>query len=124
VGEPSGRGGQWWLAWRTVYAVLVEPRYQSSSPDLRVAQGRERNVRTQTSPSPIDALTCASEDDFCGSSNTKRKEEYRADFLRSYIGDAKNGRLVGTDSMGNRYYENLDATQEIPGMSSVHLNTA
>lgn len=33
-----------------------------------------------------------------------------------YIGDAKFGRHVGTDSMGNRYYENMDATQEIPGL--------
>lgn len=81
----------------------------------RAAQDRERT--NANIPSRINALTCASKDDFCGFSNTKRKEGYRADFLRSYIGDAKNGRLVGTDSMGNRYYENLDATQEIPGMS-------
>ncbi|KAF9268229.1 NDUFA12-domain-containing protein [Marasmius fiardii PR-910] len=32
-----------------------------------------------------------------------------------YIGDAKSGRLVGTDQFGNRYFENMDATEEIPG---------
>ncbi|KAG7096672.1 hypothetical protein E1B28_004086 [Marasmius oreades] len=32
-----------------------------------------------------------------------------------YIGDAKSGRLVGTDAFGNRYFENMDATEEIPG---------
>ncbi|CCA67963.1 related to nadh-ubiquinone oxidoreductase subunit b17.2 [Serendipita indica DSM 11827] len=32
-----------------------------------------------------------------------------------YIGDAKSGRLVGTDYFGNRYYENLNAEEEIPG---------
>ncbi|ORX38572.1 NADH ubiquinone oxidoreductase subunit NDUFA12-domain-containing protein [Kockovaella imperatae] len=31
------------------------------------------------------------------------------------IGDAKYGRLVGSDQFGNRFYENLDASQEIPG---------
>ncbi|KAN0064134.1 hypothetical protein ACQY0O_003301 [Thecaphora frezii] len=30
----------------------------------------------------------------------------------NYIGDAKAGRLVGTDRNGNRYYENLE---EVPG---------
>ncbi|EPQ27672.1 uncharacterized protein PFL1_04810 [Pseudozyma flocculosa PF-1] len=30
----------------------------------------------------------------------------------NYIGDAKAGRLVGTDRNGNRYYENLN---EVPG---------
>jgi len=32
-----------------------------------------------------------------------------------YIGDAKSGRLVGTDFFGNRYFENLNAEEEIPG---------
>ncbi|KAG8769242.1 hypothetical protein FRC20_007051, partial [Serendipita sp. 405] len=32
-----------------------------------------------------------------------------------YIGDAKSGRLVGTDRFGNRYFENLNAEEEIPG---------
>jgi NADH dehydrogenase (ubiquinone) 1 alpha subcomplex subunit 12/NADH dehydrogenase [ubiquinone] 1 alpha subcomplex assembly factor 2 len=32
-----------------------------------------------------------------------------------YIGDAKLGRHVGTDEMGNRYFENLDPNEEIPG---------
>jgi NADH dehydrogenase (ubiquinone) 1 alpha subcomplex subunit 12 len=32
-----------------------------------------------------------------------------------YIGDAKSGRLVGTDQFGNRYFENLHAEEEIPG---------
>ncbi|KAG8996814.1 hypothetical protein FRB94_001352 [Tulasnella sp. JGI-2019a] len=31
------------------------------------------------------------------------------------IGDAKSGRFVGMDQFGNRYYENLNATEEIPG---------
>ncbi|KAJ8086189.1 hypothetical protein PM082_005012 [Marasmius tenuissimus] len=33
----------------------------------------------------------------------------------NYIGDAKSGRLVGTDQFGNRYFENMDGTEEIPG---------
>ncbi|KAJ3491423.1 hypothetical protein NLI96_g709 [Meripilus lineatus] len=32
-----------------------------------------------------------------------------------YIGDAKSGRLVGTDQFGNRYYENMNAEEEVPG---------
>jgi len=32
-----------------------------------------------------------------------------------YIGDAKSGRYVGTDQFGNRYFENLNAEEEIPG---------
>ncbi|KAK7060196.1 hypothetical protein VNI00_000961 [Paramarasmius palmivorus] len=32
-----------------------------------------------------------------------------------YIGDAKHGRLVGTDQFGNRYFENMNAEEEIPG---------
>jgi len=31
------------------------------------------------------------------------------------IGDAKSGRLVGTDQFGNRYFENLNWKEEIPG---------
>ena len=34
-----------------------------------------------------------------------------------YIGDAKFGRHVGTDSMGNRYYENTNPMEEVPGKS-------
>lgn len=33
----------------------------------------------------------------------------------SYIGDAKYGRLVGTDQFGNRYFEQLDPKEELPG---------
>lgn len=33
-----------------------------------------------------------------------------------YIGDAKNGVHVGTDQMGNRYYENMNPSEEVPGM--------
>ncbi|KAF5369805.1 hypothetical protein D9758_001359 [Tetrapyrgos nigripes] len=32
-----------------------------------------------------------------------------------YIGDAKSGRFVGKDQFGNRYYENLNAAEEVPG---------
>jgi hypothetical protein len=32
-----------------------------------------------------------------------------------YIGDAKFGRHVGTDELGNRYFENLNPSEEIPG---------
>ncbi|TFL05548.1 NDUFA12-domain-containing protein [Pterulicium gracile] len=32
-----------------------------------------------------------------------------------YIGDAKSGRLVGTDQLGNRYYENYNGEEEVPG---------
>ncbi|KII95912.1 hypothetical protein PLICRDRAFT_97459 [Plicaturopsis crispa FD-325 SS-3] len=32
-----------------------------------------------------------------------------------YIGDAKSGRHVGTDRFGNRYFENLNPREEIPG---------
>jgi len=32
-----------------------------------------------------------------------------------YIGDAKSGRLVGADQFGNRYFENLNPEEEIPG---------
>ncbi|KAK7470991.1 hypothetical protein VKT23_002404 [Stygiomarasmius scandens] len=32
-----------------------------------------------------------------------------------YIGDAKAGRFVGKDQFGNRYYENMNAEEEIPG---------
>jgi len=31
------------------------------------------------------------------------------------IGDAKSGRLVGVDQFGNRYFENLNWKEEIPG---------
>ncbi|EIW67271.1 NADH dehydrogenase (ubiquinone) 1 alpha subcomplex 12 [Tremella mesenterica] len=33
----------------------------------------------------------------------------------TYIGDAKAGRLVGQDAMGNKYYENLNPHDEVPG---------
>ncbi|WVQ99931.1 hypothetical protein IAU59_007074 [Kwoniella sp. CBS 9459] len=33
----------------------------------------------------------------------------------TYIGDAKMGRHVGTDQFGNRYFENTDPNEEIPG---------
>ncbi|KAG8697715.1 hypothetical protein FRC08_006362, partial [Ceratobasidium sp. 394] len=32
-----------------------------------------------------------------------------------YIGDAKSGRFVGADKFGNRYFENNNAEEEIPG---------
>ena len=32
-----------------------------------------------------------------------------------YIGDAKHGRLVGTDSLGNKYFENYNPYEEVPG---------
>ncbi|KAF8528685.1 NDUFA12-domain-containing protein [Gautieria morchelliformis] len=32
-----------------------------------------------------------------------------------YIGDAKSGRFVGHDQFGNRYFENLNPSEEIPG---------
>ncbi|KAH8118485.1 NDUFA12-domain-containing protein [Phellopilus nigrolimitatus] len=40
------------------------------------------------------------------------KEWWRA---MQYIGDAKSGRLAGTDQLGNRYFENLNAEEEVPG---------
>lgn len=36
-------------------------------------------------------------------------------FWRRYIGDAKFGRLVGQDHFGNKYYENTNAVEEVPG---------
>ncbi|KAJ3548819.1 hypothetical protein NMY22_g1122 [Coprinellus aureogranulatus] len=32
-----------------------------------------------------------------------------------YIGDAKSGTLVGTDQFGNRYFENRNGEEEVPG---------
>ncbi|KAJ3805588.1 NDUFA12-domain-containing protein [Lentinula lateritia] len=32
-----------------------------------------------------------------------------------YIGDAKSGVHVGTDQFGNRYFENMNGDEEIPG---------
>jgi len=32
-----------------------------------------------------------------------------------YIGDAKSGRYVGSDQFGNRYFENYNAEEEVPG---------
>ncbi|KAI0921267.1 hypothetical protein AcW1_004704 [Taiwanofungus camphoratus] len=32
-----------------------------------------------------------------------------------YIGDAKSGKFAGKDQFGNRYYENLNPEEEIPG---------
>ncbi|WWD19020.1 hypothetical protein CI109_103477 [Kwoniella shandongensis] len=40
------------------------------------------------------------------------KEWFRS---MTYIGDAKFGRHVGTDQFGNRYFENLNPNEEIPG---------
>lgn len=34
---------------------------------------------------------------------------------RRYIGDAKFGRLVGQDHFGNKYYENTNPVEEVPG---------
>lgn len=34
-----------------------------------------------------------------------------------YIGDAKYGEQVGTDQFGNRYFENRNPTEEVPGES-------
>jgi hypothetical protein len=36
-----------------------------------------------------------------------------------YIGDAKHGRLVGTDSLGNKYFENYNPYEEVPGTSEL-----
>ncbi|KDQ64931.1 hypothetical protein JAAARDRAFT_28591 [Jaapia argillacea MUCL 33604] len=33
----------------------------------------------------------------------------------NYIGDAKFGRLIGQDQFGNRYFENLNPLDELPG---------
>lgn len=38
-----------------------------------------------------------------------------------YIGDAKYGRLVGTDSLGNKYYENMNPSEEVPGEHSASI---
>ena len=35
--------------------------------------------------------------------------------MRRYIGDAKYGKLVGTDQFGNKYYENTTYGEEVPG---------
>ncbi|RDB20493.1 NADH dehydrogenase [ubiquinone] 1 alpha subcomplex subunit N7BM [Hypsizygus marmoreus] len=32
-----------------------------------------------------------------------------------YIGDAKSGRYVGKDQFGNKYFENLNPYEEVPG---------
>jgi len=32
-----------------------------------------------------------------------------------YIGDAKSGRYVGIDQFGNRYFENYNPDEEVPG---------
>ncbi|TFY73188.1 hypothetical protein EWM64_g10824 [Hericium alpestre] len=32
-----------------------------------------------------------------------------------YIGDVKSGKFAGKDQFGNRYFENLNAEQELPG---------
>jgi hypothetical protein len=37
--------------------------------------------------------------------------------MNRYIGDAKHGRLVGTDSLGNKYFENYNPYEEVPGTS-------
>jgi NADH:ubiquinone oxidoreductase subunit len=36
-----------------------------------------------------------------------------------YIGDAKFGRHVGTDELGNRYFENMNPAEEVPGKFSL-----
>ena len=41
--------------------------------------------------------------------------------MSRYIGDAKFGRHVGTDELGNRYFENMNPSQEVPGMSHILL---
>lgn len=46
-----------------------------------------------------------------------------------YIGDAKSGRFIGHDQFGNRYFENLNPLEEIPGRHrwvdySQHYNNA
>ncbi|KAL5487903.1 hypothetical protein ACEPAI_6011 [Sanghuangporus weigelae] len=41
------------------------------------------------------------------------REWFRA--MQYGIGDAKSGTLVGSDQFGNRYFENLNAEEEIPG---------
>ncbi|KAF7317094.1 NADH dehydrogenase [ubiquinone] 1 alpha subcomplex subunit [Mycena chlorophos] len=33
----------------------------------------------------------------------------------NYIGDAKSGRFVGADQFGNKYFENYNAEEEVPG---------
>lgn len=43
-------------------------------------------------------------------------------FNSRYIGDAKHGRLVGTDSLGNKYFENTDPTQEVPGQFGMDMH--
>ncbi|WVO17775.1 hypothetical protein L204_105473 [Cryptococcus depauperatus] len=40
------------------------------------------------------------------------KEYFR---MMTYIGDVKQGRHVGTDQFGNKYFEQLDPAEEIPG---------
>ncbi|KLO16373.1 NDUFA12-domain-containing protein [Schizopora paradoxa] len=35
--------------------------------------------------------------------------------MMQYIGDAKSGRMVGADAFGNRYFENLNGEEEVPG---------
>ncbi|KAF8639689.1 hypothetical protein AX17_000953 [Amanita inopinata Kibby_2008] len=32
-----------------------------------------------------------------------------------YIGDAKSGKYIGADQFGNRYYENMNPEEEVPG---------
>jgi len=32
-----------------------------------------------------------------------------------YIGDAKSGTFIGKDQFGNRYFENLNQYEEVPG---------
>jgi len=39
--------------------------------------------------------------------------------MSRYIGDAKFGRHVGTDELGNRYFENMNPSEEVPGMSCI-----
>ncbi|KAJ3998616.1 NDUFA12-domain-containing protein [Lentinula boryana] len=41
-----------------------------------------------------------------------------------YIGDAKSGVLVGTDQFGNRYFENMNGEEEIPGALGVSIFNA
>lgn len=39
----------------------------------------------------------------------------KLELICRYIGDAKYGKLVGTDQFGNKYYENTTYGEEVPG---------
>lgn len=44
--------------------------------------------------------------------------------MNRYIGDAKHGRLVGTDSLGNKYFENYNPYEEVPGASGIRSSVS